>query len=159
MKKIILAIGTGLGVGYFPFFPGTVGSLWGVLIYLLVGLFTISIWWHLSIAIGVILLGVWVSKKCEKILGKKDHPSIVIDEIAGFLVCMIGIPFSPIFLILGFVLFRLFDIVKPFHIDKLQNLPGGWGIVTDDLAAGLLANLFLRALISMADLVAFGLIL
>jgi len=60
MKKVILAIGTGLGAGYFPFFPGTVGSLWGVLIYLLLRLFTINIWWHLSVAIGVLLLGVWV---------------------------------------------------------------------------------------------------
>ena len=149
MRKVILAIGTGLGAGYVPLFPGTVGSGWGVVIYLLILLTSPDLLWRCIITLLVLIAGVWVSGKCEKILKTKDHQSIVIDEAGGFLVSMIGIPFSPLFLFLGFVFFRLFDITKPFHIDKLQRLNGGWGIVADDVAAGLLANLFLHILISM----------
>jgi len=149
MKKIILAIGTGLGVGYIPFFPGTMGSLWGVIIYLLLQFFTFSLFWYMLVTFCIIFLGIWISGRCEKIFKDKDHRFIVIDEIAGFLVGMIGIPPFPGFLILGFLFFRLFDIIKPFNIDKLQTLKGGWGVVLDDIAAGLLANMLLKILISM----------
>jgi len=149
MKKIILAIGTGLGAGYIPFFPGTVGTLWGVVIYLLFQAITDNLMWYTAITLCILIIGVWTSGKCEVILKDKDHRSIVIDEIGGFLVGMIGISFSPFSLFLGFVFFRLFDITKPFYIYKLQNLPAGWGIVADDLAAGALANIFLRIIFSM----------
>jgi len=150
VKKVILALGTGLGVGYFPFCPGTVGSLWGVVIYLLIWLVTSSLWWQFVITVFILMAGVWICGRCEKVLKNKDHRSIVIDEVGGFLVSLIGFSFSIFFLFLGFIFFRLFDIIKPFRIDRLQHLPGGWGIVADDVAAGLLANLFLRILISMA---------
>jgi len=149
MKKIVLAIGTGFGAGYIPFFPGTVGTLWGVLICILLW-WVASFWWQLGIVIFFIFLGVWIGGECEKIFKNKDHHFIVIDEIEGFLVSMIGFPLSPLFLFLGFIFFRLFDIIKPFKIDKLQNLPGGWGIALDDVAAGILANILLRVIISMA---------
>ena len=149
MKKVVLALGTGLGAGYVPLCPGTVGALWGVVIYLLVRSATPNFWWHLSITLGVLIAGVWISGVCEKILGGKDHRRIVIDEVGGFLVGMIALPFSPFFLVVGFLLFRLFDIIKPFRIRRLQSLPGGLGIVADDVAAGLLTNLFLRIIIGM----------
>ncbi|MBE0478237.1 phosphatidylglycerophosphatase A [Candidatus Aerophobetes bacterium] len=149
MKRVFLAIGTGFGAGYVPFFPGTAGTLWGVLIYILISSATPIIWWHLFVAIFVIFLGVWVSGECEKILKDKDHRFIVIDEIGGFLIAMLGLPVSPLFLVSGFIFFRLFDMIKPFYINKLQKLPGGWGVVLDDAAAGLLANIFIRVVISM----------
>ena len=149
MKKLILAIGTGLGVGYSPFFPGTIGSLWAVGIYVVLGLITRNLIWQLIVISVVFTLGVWVSGKCESFLQKKDHSAIVIDEIAGMLVALAGIGYSVYFVLLGFIFFRLFDIVKPFHIEKLQKLKSGWGVMIDDLAVGFLTNLFLRALISM----------
>lgn len=149
MKKVILAIGTGLGAGYLPLCPGTLGTLWGVVIYGWIGILTTNLLWSIAVALGILFLGVWIGGECELFLKKKDHPAIVIDEVGGFLVGMIGIPLSLSFLALGFILFRVFDIVKPFRIDKLHRLPAGWGIVTDDLAAGVLTNLFLRILISM----------
>lgn len=150
MRRVVLALGTGLGVGYVPFCPGTAGTLWGVLIYILVWPAVSNLLWHLIIAVFVLFLGVWVGGKCEKTLKDKDHRFIVIDEVGGFLFTVAGFPFSPTFLVFGFILFRLFDIIKPFHMGRLQNLPGGWGVVLDDVAAGLLANVLLRVLISMA---------
>lgn len=149
MKKLILAIGTGLGVGYIPFFPGTIGTLWGVSIYVGLKLITHSLIWQLIVILIIFSLGVWISGKCESFLQKKDHPAIVIDEIAGMLVALTGISCSFYFILLGFIFFRLFDIVKPFHIEKLQELKSGWGVMSDDLAVGILTNLFLRALISI----------
>lgn len=151
MKKIILAIGTGLGAGYIPVFPGTVGTLWGVAIYLWLQLITTNPIWHTIVALSILIVGILISGKCEEILGNKDHQSIVIDEIGGFLIGMIGISYSPFSLFLGFILFRIFDIVKPFHINKLRHLPAGWGVVTDDLAAGILTNIFLRIVFSMLN--------
>lgn len=150
MRKIVLAIGTGLGAGYLPLCPGTAGTLWGVFIYLLVWPAVGGLWWHLGVALFVLGLAVWMGGKCEMIFKHRDHQFIVIDEIGGFLTAMVGLPFSPFFLVLGFLFFRLFDIVKPFKINKLQSLPGGWGITLDDVAAGLLANFLIRVMISMA---------
>jgi len=153
VKKLILMVGTGLGAGFSPFFPGTVGSLWGVLIYILLIKFTgYNILWQIIVSLVFIFSGIFISGECEKILKDRDSQSIVIDEITGFLVSTIGIPFSPFFLFLAFLFFRLFDITKPFFLQKLQNLPGGLGVIADDVAAGLLANLSLRILISMAGL-------
>jgi len=150
MKKIVLALGTGLGVGYSPFIPGTIGSLWGVILYLLIWRVSPN---FLSQAVVLIIIfgaGIWISGKCEEYLKVKDHPRIIIDEVAGFLVSMLFFPFFFRFLILGFILFRLFDIAKPFKINKIGKLPKGWGIMLDDLAAGALANIVLRVIASMA---------
>jgi phosphatidylglycerophosphatase A len=99
-------------------------------------------------SIGLLVLlavGVWVAGEAEKIIGRKDPAPIVIDEIVGILVtyCMLPIHILPLFL--GFVLFRLFDIVKP--VPLLERLPGGWGILLDDLLAGLLAQGGVRLLL------------
>ena len=144
MRRVALAIGVGLGIGKVRYFPGTAGTLWGVLVYIIVALLGASWWWYIGILAVVFLAGVWASGRCEVLLGQKDHPSIVIDEVAGLLITLLGISFSPLALIVGFGLFRLFDIVKPFSIRRLQALPGGWGVMVDDVAAGLAANLVLR---------------
>jgi len=149
MKKLVTILGTGLGAGYIPFAPGTVGTLLGVILYLI--LIKISPF-YLSYLIAIIVfwgLGVWISGKCEDYLKEKDDEVIVIDEIAGFLITMFLIPFSFRFILLGFIFFRAFDILKPFKIEKIQKLPGGWGIMGDDLAAGILSNIMLHISISM----------
>lgn len=150
MKKTVLAIGTGLGAGYVPFCPGTVGTLWGVLICSLVWTFFPHPLWQAGVSLFFLALAVWTGTECEKFFKNKDHRFIVIDEISGFLVAMVGLAPSPLFIGLGFIFFRLFDILKPFKIERLQKLKGGWGITLDDIAAGLLANIFLRVVISMA---------
>lgn len=135
MKNIILLLASGFGLGYTPKGPGTVGSILGVVLALLFPN-------NLYLVIGVGLLGVLVANEAEKILEEHDSPKIVIDEIAGFLIAAYG--WSGGYLVLAFVLFRILDILKPEPLRSLQRLPGGLGIMTDDLLAGLLANLAVR---------------
>ena len=143
-------MGTGLGVGYSPFIPGTIGSLWGVILYLLIWRVSPHFLSQAVVLIIILGVGIWISGKCEKYLKVKDHSCIVIDEVGGFLMSMLFFPFSLRFLIIGFILFRLFDIIKPFKIGRIGKLSQGWGIMLDDVAAGVLANLLLRVIISMA---------
>ncbi len=149
MKKVILAIGTGLGVGYSPFIPGTIGSLWGVILYLLIWAVFPGFLSQAAVLIIILGAGIWISGKCEEYLKVKDSSRIVIDEVGGFLMSMLFFPFSWRFLIIGFILFRLFDMIKPFKIDRIGKLPKGWGVMLDDLGAGVLANLVLWVIISM----------
>lgn len=135
MKKIILAMGTGLGLGYAPKAPGTVGSLLGVL---LVFLFPRNGF----LGLVLVLLGLVFSHLSEKILGETDSPKIVIDEIAGMFIACFG--FGSYYVIPGFILFRIFDILKPGPIKNLQDLPGGLGVMADDIAAGLISNVILQ---------------
>jgi phosphatidylglycerophosphatase A len=97
--------------------------------------------------VAVVLLAVWLAGRAETLLGEHDPGIITVDEVAGFLVTMAGVPAEPRYLAAGFVLFRLFDIVKPFPADRIdRELPGGWGTVLDDCVAGLYAWLALRGL-------------
>ena len=84
--------------------------------------------------------------EAEKVFKKKDSRLIVIDEMAGFLVTLFLIPWNAKSIAAGFFLFRLIDIVKPFPIRRLERLPGGWGVVTDDVLAGIYANAILRVI-------------
>ncbi len=88
---------------------------------------------------------VWISGEAEKVFNKKDSRLIVIDEMAGFLVTLFLIPWSAKTVVIGFLLFRLMDIAKPFPIRRIEsNLRGGWGVVGDDVLAGIYANAALR---------------
>jgi len=144
VKTIFTFLGTGFGIGYTPFLPGTAGTLLGIVIYLVLS----RIFAHpLSYVVMLVIFsgfGVWICGKCDHYFKKKDSPIIVIDEIEGFLIAMFALPSSFRFIFLGFILFRAFDILKPFKIERLQRLPGGWGIMADDIAAGILANLMLH---------------
>ena len=152
MRKVFIFLGTVAGVGYVPILPGTAGTLAGVIIYLIFSkaskvfpgpfLEPLS---YLVMLVAFVGAGVWISGRCNQYLKGNDNSSIVIDEVGGFLITMFVLPFSMRFLLLGFILFRTFDIVKPFKIEKLEKLPGGWGIMADDVAAGILANLVLQA--------------
>jgi phosphatidylglycerophosphatase A len=140
-----LLLATWFGCGYFPFGPGTVGSLAAVLIA--AGLHT----WLDEARLVLLLLtlvllfpGIWASTRTARLLGKKDPGMVVIDEVLGQWVTLLGAPFlSWKALIAGFFLFRLFDIWKPGPVRKLERLPDGTGIVADDLAAGLCGALIL----------------
>lgn len=142
-KAVILFVAQGAYSGRSPFAPGTAGTVVGVLLYLLVkGLGTAG---YLAAAAAVIVIGFWTAGRAEVLLGKKDAQSIVIDEIAGYLVAMSLVSSGWGFIVAGFLLFRFFDIVKPWPLKRLQDLHGGAGVMLDDIGAGIYANAFLQA--------------
>jgi phosphatidylglycerophosphatase A len=95
---------------------------------------------------AVTLLGVWSGNKVEPFWGK-DHSRVVIDELAGMFISVLFVPVTTPYLFAGFILFRFFDITKPLLIRKLEALPGGWGVMADDVLAGIYANLILQVII------------
>jgi phosphatidylglycerophosphatase A len=137
-EKLITFLATGFGSGLMPFAPGTAGTLVGVLICLL----CLPMPWILRLLFVFVLLAVsiYVAGQVEKIYQKKDDQRIVIDEIIGLQITMLPVTINVLNLCAGFVLFRIFDIWKPFPIRNLQGLPGGWGVVADDVAAGIYAG-------------------
>jgi phosphatidylglycerophosphatase A len=144
-KKATLFLVSGAGVGYFPLAPGTTGTLVAIPLSLgLNRLAAISFPIAFLILIGFIYCAIWLSSKGAEILGQKDPAIIVIDEIAGFLVASFLTPFGRWPLVLAFLLFRFFDIVKVFPASNLERLPGGNGIVLDDVMAGLYTFIILR---------------
>jgi phosphatidylglycerophosphatase A len=137
-ERLITFLATGFGSGLSPYAPGTMGTLVGVVICLL----CIPLPWpmRLLIVIALSALSIYVSEQAEKIYQKKDDQRIVIDEIIGLQVTMLPMAINILNLCVAFVLFRIFDIWKPFPVKNLQRLPGGWGVVIDDLAAGIYAG-------------------
>lgn len=148
---------TTCGVGYLPLAPGTWGSLVGVGIYLAArsveGIISanfaaqgwtegqIAAWIHagnLIIFVPFCLLGIWAAGRSTELLGSKDPSQAVIDEVIGQLIVFLFVPFdvSWKFVLTGFILFRIFDIWKPYPINSLENLPSGIGICADDILAG-----------------------
>ena len=147
--RISLVIATGLGSGYSPIAPGTCGSFLGILLILLLSRLEVRggprLLLFLALVSCISAAGIWSASRAEKLFQRKDPPQVVIDEIVGQLLTF-GLIFKhPRFLLLliGFLLFRFFDIVKPFPIRRLEKVPLGFGIVLDDLAAGFYASLVL----------------
>ncbi len=141
-RAIILFISQGAYAGKSPVAPGTVGTVVGVFIYLgMKGLPSVH---YAAVCILVILVGMWAAGHAEIILGRTDSPSIVIDEIAGFLTAMFMIPSGLFFIVSGFVIFRVFDITKPWPLKRLQELHGGPGVMLDDVGAGIYTNVLLQ---------------
>ncbi len=141
----IKAAATGLGTGLSPFAPGTVGTIPGVLLYLLIVPFPRPLYF-LTILV-FICLAVYIAHQAEKIFQEKDSSKIVIDEMAGFLVVMSFVPPSPVNVVAGFVLFRFFDILKPFPVGLIdKRIHGGYGIVGDDVMAGVYGAVILYLL-------------
>jgi len=137
-EKLIKLLATGFGSGLVPFAPGTMGTLVGVVICLL----CMPMPWILRLLFVFTLLALsfYVAGQAEKIYQKKDDKRIVIDEIIGLQITMLPVAINVLSLCVGFVLFRVFDILKPFPINNLQRLPGGWGVVIDDVIAGVYAG-------------------
>jgi len=166
-----LAITT-FGVGYLPIAPGTYGSAVGVAIYLAISRLD-SIWEHhwapmhrflsdqaqaasnaviLIIFLLFVLLGVWAAGRSTELFGNLDPSQAVVDEVMGQLIVFLFVPFGlgwP-FVLAGFLLFRLFDIWKPYPIDSLQVLPGGIGVCADDILAGVYAGICLAVIYAIS---------
>jgi phosphatidylglycerophosphatase A len=139
MRKLILFAATGAGSGYAPLASGTVGSVVGIGLYLLLA--PLPPLAYLAATGALTLAGFWLADRAEAIFGRKDDGRITIDEVAGMLVALALLPPGVETVVLAFLLFRLFDIVKPPPAYQLQAVPGGAGVMLDDLVAGLYANL------------------
>jgi len=134
----------GLGAGLFPWAPGTVGTLAAIPLYLL--LRPLPLTGYLAVLLLMFLIGVWACGKTDRELHASDPSSIVWDEMLGFLLAMTAAPPGWPWLLAGFVLFRGFDILKPWPIGALdKQLSGGLGIMLDDIAAGAMTCLLLQA--------------
>jgi phosphatidylglycerophosphatase A len=144
---LALAIAT-VGVGYLPLAPGTWGSLVGVVIYLLIRSLFYNSGQHiffavqLTVTVVVTLAGIWAATQTERISGRKDPGKVVVDEVAGQMISLMPVALVPfwtswkIWVIVSFILFRFFDIVKPYPARQMERLHGGLGIMCDDLIAG-----------------------
>jgi phosphatidylglycerophosphatase A len=143
-RALAVAIGTGCGAGFSPVAPGTAGSALGVLIFVALAPVGLP---GLGLALVVtIAAGLWAAGVCGERYGAHDHGRIVIDEVAGQLIALASFPARPGWLLAGFLLFRLFDIAKPFparRIDREWRSAGG--VMADDVVAGVYANLSLQA--------------
>jgi len=133
----------GFGSGLFPVAPGTAGTLAAIPVYLLMAQLELSL--YLIVTVLMFGLGIYLCGETSRILEGDDHPAIVWDEIVGFCITMIAVPAKLEWLMAGFLLFRLFDILKPWPIRVLdRSIKGGMGIMLDDVLAGIFAALMLH---------------
>src|SRR2546422_967040 len=148
MTRVALALASAFGVGYIPFAPGTFGSAVGLLV-----------WWLLpasAVAQGVAIvavfaLGSWCGGIAERHFGRTDPGQVIIDEVMGMLITLFLNPVGWLGAIGAFLLFRLFDVVKPYPANRLERLPGGVGVMADDGMAAIYANLVLRAALALGN--------
>lgn len=149
MSGLAVFIATFGYVGYFPIAPGTAGSLAALALYALVR-------WagtpavELVTIVAVMAIGIWAATGTERALARKDPGPVVIDEVLGMLITLAFLPLSLWGIAAGFLIFRLFDVIKPFPAGRLEHLPAGLGIMADDAMAGLYAHLVLRIAVMMA---------
>ena len=136
--RLILLLATGFGLGYLPFAPGAFGSLAGLPLAL--GLHFLPLWGQLVAAVVCFLVGIPICTAGARLLGSKDPGAVVFDEIAAFAVLFLGTGLNLVTLAVGFVLFRVLDVTKPWPARRLELLPGGLGIMADDFAAALYAT-------------------
>jgi phosphatidylglycerophosphatase A len=140
-----MILATGFGSGYGPIAPGTWGSIPGVILTFGLDRWA-GRWATLAGAAFFALAGVWAAGRAETILGEKDPGPVVVDEVAGQMVTLLFLPVTLPVLVAAFVLFRILDVLKPWPARRLESLPGGSGIMADDLMVGLYANLILHGL-------------
>jgi phosphatidylglycerophosphatase A len=145
VKRVIILLATGCYVGYSPLIPGTTGTLAAVPLYLILS--HLSPLYYIAIVLGSIYIAIWASDGAEVLLQSRDCRHIVIDEMVGFMVAMFMVPPTLRNILLGFFLFRALDIIKPFPIRVLEErVRGGYGVVLDDIVAGVYANLLIHVL-------------
>lgn len=130
-------------MGYLPFAPGTFGTLAGLVVMVIL---RPALPLHIALSVFSIIMGVISSTHAERLFNKKDPSYVVIDEFAGYIVSLLFLPLSWGYIIAAFFLFRIFDIIKPPPLRKLEySLKGGFGIMADDIGAAVYTNLLLQA--------------
>jgi phosphatidylglycerophosphatase A len=139
---------TSLGIGYIGKGAGTVAAVFTCLVWY----FSLSAESNFLIpaliTVLISALGIWSANMVEAQWGK-DHQRVVIDEVAGMCIALLWVPVTPFNVLIALILFRFFDIVKPLYIKKLENWPGGWGVMFDDILAGVYANIVLQVFLTV----------
>lgn len=146
MNPVIKLLTTWFGLGYAPFAPGTVATLAGIAMAFI---FSSTGYWYFVVIIVLFGIGVIGSQQLEKSLGESDPRYAVIDEVVGMMVALAGLPITVPIAVCGFFLFRAFDMFKIYPVNKFESLPGGWGIMMDDIMAGLYTNIALHIALAM----------
>ncbi|MEA3329036.1 MAG: phosphatidylglycerophosphatase A [Candidatus Omnitrophota bacterium] len=141
MRTLIKLVASVFFIGYVPFIPGTAASLAGVGLYLLIKNSQIV---YFIVTLVVICLGFLTAGWAERLFAKKDASQIVIDEVAGLLVAFWFVAYEPVYLTAGFVIYRLFDWLKPYPLRRLEKIGGSSGIMLDDIGAGIYTNIILQ---------------
>jgi phosphatidylglycerophosphatase A len=141
MDRFAKFLALGFGSGLAPKAPGTFGTLFGVIPVVLTAQMPYGV--KAVIFVALLLGGVWSADRYEKLTGKKDASEVVIDEIAAYYMIFLFIPASILTVVLGFVLFRIFDISKPYPIKKLEAIEGGLGVMADDIMAAVYSIIIL----------------
>ncbi len=149
MTRLAVFVATVAYCGYVPIAPGTVGSAAGLLVYLLVW-WTDSPWVEAGLIVAVFAVGVWAATTAERYFGGVDPGQVVIDEVLGMLITLAFIPVGLSGALAGFVLFRIFDVIKPYPAARFEHWHGGLGVMADDAMAAVYANLSLRLLMWLA---------
>ena len=144
MKKIAKIVATLFFIGYIPVAQGTIASAAALFMCFFLSRYPAA---YIAVTFALLALGFWASSCAESEFGKKDPREIVIDEFSALFIVYLFIPFTLKTAIIGFLLFRALDIFKLPPIKKLEALPGGWGIMLDDIAAAILTNLILQVLV------------
>ncbi len=152
MKSVALAIATAGGLGRAPIAPGTFGSGAGLVVWAVLPPSPIV---HALAIVGVMVAGVWSAGEAERYYRSTDPGAVVIDEVLGMLVTLFLNPVSWAGALLGFLLFRLFDILKPYPANRLERLHGGFGVMCDDAVAAIYANIALRVLLMAGESVLY----
>ncbi len=155
-RRIGVLAATVLGAGYVPLAPGTAGSVVSVALLILLRQHAPEpfLAFHLIAVALLTLMGAWACSESEKHFGKRDPHEAILDEVAGQQVALLGLPLAPLppqllwasgwkYFLAAFILFRIFDVAKPFPIRRTERLPGGWGMMADDLVAGAFSFLVL----------------
>jgi len=137
-------------VGYFPFAPGTVGSAAGLVVYGLLRLAGAPLVADVILAAVLFAAGVWSGTLAERHFGGTDPGPGVIDEVVGMLVTLALLPPGWVLAVIGFVVFRALDVVKPWPAGRLESLPGGLGMMADDVMAAVYGNLLMRGAVTLA---------
>jgi phosphatidylglycerophosphatase A len=149
MSRLAVAVATFGYVGFFPIAPGTAGSLAALVLYAFVRWVGLPAF-DLAMVVAVLVVGVWSASLTERALDQKDPGPIVIDEVLGMLITLMWLPLSIGGVVAGFLLFRIFDIVKPYPAARMESLKGGLGVMLDDAVAGVYGHLALRGLLVVA---------
>ena len=149
MRRLALLIATCGYIGFAPVAPGTVGSAAGIALFYLLRAAGAGWWLEPAVIVALFAAGVWAASSTEQQLGGTDPGPVVLDEVVGMLITLAWIPVTPLGAFIGFLVFRVLDVVKPWPSRQLESLHGGLGIMADDAMAGIYAYLTLRACVWM----------
>jgi len=148
-ERLGLFIATFGYIGFAPVAPGTFGSAAGVALYYLVRAIGVP-WAEAALIVALLAAGVWAASAAERALGKTDPGPVVIDEVVGMLITLAWIPVTPLGAFVGFLIFRVLDVVKPWPARQFEAMHGGLGIMADDAMAAVYGHVLLRGLVFVA---------